>query len=514
MKVCRNLLGGALAVAGAGCIMLVSAGTVLAQVSNFAMVYGDSRNDEGRAIIYSTDEEYVMAGTTDRVTRDIHVVKTDDCGNIIWSNAYDLGGNEAARSIRQGPDKNFVITGITTTGTNQGDAFLLKIQPNGSILWARNYGEAASYDIGNDLRIDKNGEIYVAGTTDHAGAGVEDGWIFKTTINGVQLWSRTYGGTNQDEFKGIELGCNEVLAVGVTRSHWTWEGVNRIDQDVFATRVAKSNGAVTWGYRYGDPDSDEWGNAVLSNGISSFYIGGGMDEASGVRRELLLEGHCAGGFLADEMTYVSANPANGQSDCEIHDIQELPGANIVAVGTWGDRSISRYDMHIMPVDALTFLPIWSNAYGMSPVYGPGQTEMAYSVVVTDQDPITLDYNIVTTGFSSEPLIAQLGADDMLTIAADRNGYVGCLDIPEPMTAIDPNFDDLLIYPIVTDHMRSTTPVRRRETFGLSEWYCQSCVPEGIIAPPTIDTPELGDGSLLKQSTNGALVAASVTPVAP
>lgn len=507
MKLCRDLVGGVLVAAGAGISTLMCAGTLAAQVPTFTMLYGDSRNDEGRSIIYATDDTYVTAGTTDRVTRDIHVVKTDRCGDIIWSNAYDLGGNEVVRAIRQGPDKNYVITGISTTGANQGDAFLLKIQPNGNIVWARTYGENINYDIGNDLRIDANGEIYVGGTTDHAGAGAEEGWIFKTTPNGVQLWSRTYGGTNQDKFEGIELACDEVVAVGVTRSHWTWEGVNRIDQDVLAVRVAKSNGAVTWGYRYGNTDSDEWGNAVLKNGISSFYIGGGMLDANGVRRELMLEGHCAGGFLADEMTYVSANPMV-QSDCEIHDIQELPNNNIITVGSWGDQTTGRFDLHMMVVDALTFLPGWSYTHGLD------QIEVGYGVTVTDQDPITLDYNIVATGVTNSPLMAQLGAEDMLTIASDRNGYVGCIETEDPMRGIDPNFGDRLIYPIVTDHMRTTTPVSRRETFGLSEWYCQYCPSERMIAPPTIDTPKLGDGTVLRRPMNSVLVAATVTPVAP
>ena len=72
---------------------------------------------------------------------DIYLVKTDSLGNVQWERTYGGTGTECAYSISQSLDGGFVIAAYTTSyGAGGYDFYLIKTDNAGNVLWSRTYG--------------------------------------------------------------------------------------------------------------------------------------------------------------------------------------------------------------------------------------------------------------------------------------------------------------------------------------------------------------------------------------
>jgi hypothetical protein len=84
-------------------------------------------------------------------------------------------------------------------------------------LWAKSAG-GASYDYGQSIATDVNGNVYVTGyfyspsltfgTTTLTNMGLYDIFVVKYDANGNVLWAKSTGGTHLDEGYGISTDAN------------------------------------------------------------------------------------------------------------------------------------------------------------------------------------------------------------------------------------------------------------------------------------------------------------------
>ncbi|MFH2054804.1 MAG: dockerin type I repeat-containing protein [bacterium] len=126
---------------------------------------------------------------------------------------------ERGYSIIQEGDSILVIAGSSYSG-GQTDVYLLKIDLEGDTLWTRTFGgnddEAAFEVIENS-----DGNYVVAGYTDSEGAGGKDFYILEVNAStGDLVWDTIFGGTEDDVAKSIvELpGENAYVVAGYTES--------------------------------------------------------------------------------------------------------------------------------------------------------------------------------------------------------------------------------------------------------------------------------------------------------
>lgn len=103
----------------------------------------------------------------------IFIVKYDVNGNVVWAKASTGAGYNTASSVSLDASANIFITGsfgqvmalesYTLTNNGHSDAFLLKYDPNGNILWAKSTsgdGDEKSACVTTDL----NGNAYITGS--------------------------------------------------------------------------------------------------------------------------------------------------------------------------------------------------------------------------------------------------------------------------------------------------------------------------------------------------------------
>lgn len=154
-------------------------------------------------------------------------VKISASGDTLWSVIVGDSIADKALSVVASPDGGYVIAGTTTSlsgmfATNHGlvDAWVLKLDAAGALVWSHTYGGSGADEVFS-LTTDQNGNYYVAGYTEStdfglASLGFSDAWVLKINESGELLWQRTYGGTAFEQFRAIAYNASaqQLIAVG------------------------------------------------------------------------------------------------------------------------------------------------------------------------------------------------------------------------------------------------------------------------------------------------------------
>ncbi len=153
----------------------------------------------GNSITETSDGGYfVVSVCTYNNSGDIYCVKTDAAGDTLWTRVFDSGADDLGWCGKETNDGGFVIVGgKTRVGAIGYDYWLIRTDSNGDTLWTKSYGgvqpdEAWFVEVSND------GGFLISGETKSFGAGMSDVWLVKTDEVGDTLWTKTFGGV-QDE---------------------------------------------------------------------------------------------------------------------------------------------------------------------------------------------------------------------------------------------------------------------------------------------------------------------------
>ena len=152
--------------------------------------YGGTDYDVGYGIYQASDQGYIIAGTTSsfgNLPGDAYIIKTDSSGNILWNKIYDIPNVAVViTSLGSTTDGGFVFTGITDTSGAPVDhnAFMAKIDSAGNLLWSYSYGGGQD-DFSFFVQQTYDAGYIIAGGTKSFGAGSMDGFVVKTDSNGI-----------------------------------------------------------------------------------------------------------------------------------------------------------------------------------------------------------------------------------------------------------------------------------------------------------------------------------------
>jgi len=113
--------------------------------------YGGSDGDEGLSIYQTNNGGYIMAGSTYSNDYDVHgnhgdsdylIIRTNSTGDTLWTNTIGGSGSDRPRAIIQTSDNNFVVGGYTNSVDgdisnwyNSYDFWIVKLDDTGQILW-------------------------------------------------------------------------------------------------------------------------------------------------------------------------------------------------------------------------------------------------------------------------------------------------------------------------------------------------------------------------------------------
>lgn len=316
----------------AGLFNLTSAGdsdifiSKLDPAGNFlwAKRMGGSRDDRGNSIVItSLGNTYITGffnGTVDfdpgegiynltsRGFQDMFIAKLTPTGT--FELAKNIGGsnNEEGIAIALDVSGNVFITGYFVdtvdfdpgTGTHNlisqgdGDIFILKLDPMGNLLWAKNVGGAFS-DRGNFIAVDLTGNVYTTGSfigmvDFNPGTAVfnltsdsptySDIFISKLDVFGNFKWAKNMGGPNSDEGLSIAVDAlGNVYTTGYFKGtadfdpgSGSYQLTSTVDDDCFISKL-DSSGNFMWAKNM-EGTSVTQGRSIVLDAFGNIYISG------------------------------------------------------------------------------------------------------------------------------------------------------------------------------------------------------------------------------------------------
>jgi len=159
--------------------------------------YGGYGVDEGRSVQQTSDGGFIITGNVFMQGKGLQVwlVKTNASGDTLWTKNFGGTGFDKGHCVQQTNDNGYIIAGEVEV--NQIDLWLIKTDSDGNYVWSKNYG-GTGFDIGYSVQQTTDGGYIVTGYTGSFGAGVNDVWLLKTDAAGDTLWTKTYGGFDND----------------------------------------------------------------------------------------------------------------------------------------------------------------------------------------------------------------------------------------------------------------------------------------------------------------------------
>lgn len=172
------------------------------------------------AALDSSNNVYIAGSIQTATSQETLIMKLSaSTYNISWQKSYGGAGSEQSLGLAVDSSGNSYVSGQrSTTGTGQiggQDMTLIKVDTNGNLTWAVNYGGSGT-DQGRGCAIDGEGYIYTVGTTASNTFGGNDLWITKWNTNGTIVWSKNFGSSATETASLVELAVdssNNIYAV-------------------------------------------------------------------------------------------------------------------------------------------------------------------------------------------------------------------------------------------------------------------------------------------------------------
>ena len=210
---------------------------------------------------------------------------------IVWEKC--LGGTKAEGfpCVIETHDHKLIVTGYTSSndGDVQGnhggtctsdscfDAWVIKLDESGNILWQHPYG-GTRFDAAY-FSIESNDNYLIAARTNSIDGDVNfsygdiDAWLFLIDSASNIIWQKSYGGTNLDGIYGIANTIDHgYIAVGTTNSNDGVVAGNHGFEDLWVLRL-DSAGNILWQECLGGTGFDG-ANCIKRTNDGNFIIGG------------------------------------------------------------------------------------------------------------------------------------------------------------------------------------------------------------------------------------------------
>ena len=351
----------------------------------WARAYGGSSADQANSIQQTPDGGYIVAGWTSSFGAggtDAWVLKLDASGTVVWQKTYGGSGDDFAKSIRQTPDGGYIVAGWTTSfGAGSNDAWVLKLDSSGGVVWQKTYGDSMT-DFADYAEQTTDGGYIVAACKNAS-------WILKLDANGAIIWQKTFNGNNcasviQQTADGNYIAAGNNYGAG--------------GDDVWLLKL-DPNGTVIWQKSYGGSSSD-WGYAFQQTTDGGYIIAGRTFSFGAGNDDALVLKLDANGAIVWQKTYggVDYDHANAIG-------QTSDGGYIVAGRS--DSFISWVSVWVFKLDAGGTI-VWQKTYGGSDIGDSNSVQQ------------TSDGGYVVAGWTYS---YGAGASDLWVLKLDSNGGI-------------------------------------------------------------------------------------------
>jgi hypothetical protein len=381
---------------------------------------GGVYNEGGYAGLQTDDGNYVVLGNTYSFGSgdfDIYLLKLNSVGDTIWTRTYGGDSTEYGYDIQKTADGGYILVGSTRSmGYGKRDVYLVKTDSLGAIIWSRTYGGTQD-DEGCSVRRSGTGYI-ICGTTSSSGAGYSDLYLIRTDSIGSVIWTKTFGGVGGESGSAVREISGGYIAVGSTGSFG--EGYS----SVYLVRCSAAGDSL-WAVALGGSKAD-FGRSIEAAQDGGFVIVGSTASFGVGYSDVYLIKTDTSGSPLWEKTY------GGTKDDLGYSLYLSRDGGYIITGTTESFGALSIDIYAIKTDFLGNV-IWSDNYG-------GAKSDYGRLVFQDQsrDYMIVGYTYSISAGGSDIYVAKLKGDATPVDENDRemipSGYVLSQNYPNPFNS--------------------------------------------------------------------------------
>ena len=155
---------------------------------------------------------------------DMYLIKYDTTGNLQWAKRFGGTGNEEGKGLKTDRSGNLVLTGnfegsitfgtTTLTSTGASDVCIVKLQPDGNVVWAKQFTGSLA-DKGGALICDEQRNIYTTGTYSSNDFDIQGSsftapkasnvFYCKLDSNGNKIWAKATSSNTPFNLYGFDV---------------------------------------------------------------------------------------------------------------------------------------------------------------------------------------------------------------------------------------------------------------------------------------------------------------------
>jgi type IX secretion system substrate protein len=270
---------------------------------------------------------------------------------ITFQKAYGGIINEQGSSVKQTNDSGYIVTGqIQSFGSGGSDVYLIKTNVFGDTLWTKIFG-GINDDYGTSVQQTNDGGYIIAGISNSFSSSINnrDIYLIKTDASGLALWTKSLGGNNIDNASSIQQTSDGgYIITGLIDSFTPFSS----DVSLIKTN---SNGDTLWTKIFGGNNPDG-GYFVQQTSDGGYIIIGETKSFGAGNSDVYLIKTDTGGVLLWTKTFGGINHDGGYSGHQTND------GGYIIVGYTSSFGAGDYDVYLIRTNTIGDT-LWTKTFG-------------------------------------------------------------------------------------------------------------------------------------------------------
>ena len=318
----------------------------------FEKAYDNDLDLRTFAVLQTSYGHYVLAGTiaTTGSDLDVHLIKTDDHGDTVWTRTYPGYSTQFPTGIEEMADHSYLVSGWESTqiGPSRYSAYLMKIETGGDTVWTKTIGPADDSEQIFKIQPTADGGYLLCGYSDEKSYD-NFYYLLKVNADGDSLWRVIYNPMPGDKAQArsvLETMDGDFVVAGT---------VDRDGAKIAHLVKLDSTGQVRW--------AKTWaldGNALLYDvkhtPDGGFILGGYTDASGAGGMDFLLIKTNSDGDSIWTRTY--GGPFNEFGYC----VEVIGSAGFVISGTTGSFGAGSTDFYLVRTNSQGDT-LWTRTFG-------------------------------------------------------------------------------------------------------------------------------------------------------
>lgn len=203
-------------------------------------------------------------------------VQPDNIGRFM--KFYGQGLNDYAYDIQQMSTGEFIIAGFTQNSENVREAYVIKTDQLGNLIWEKTYGDSSSFSEFKKVKIFDDGYVFCGTFKDSSDFINNEVYFVKTDFEGNVTWKYTYGGTEDQEGSdfGVMPNGDFVIAGSSTKQNQkavgNATGLNQAGtMDCYLLLISSEDFTVKNSLQMGGAQNDRINSITITNSGNFVY---------------------------------------------------------------------------------------------------------------------------------------------------------------------------------------------------------------------------------------------------